>query len=110
MTNPFIVAQGDVLVQRIEALPEQRIPVAPENGRLVLAHGEATGHHHSFALSDRVALFREDGAGSGLFLSMTEAPAALEHQEHGTIQIPPGTYRVTRQRTYVAGMARLVAD
>ena len=58
-----IIRQGDVLIRRIKKLPEKTTPAPAENGRVVLAHGEATGHHHSFALSDRVALFREDGAG-----------------------------------------------
>jgi hypothetical protein len=102
--------QRDVLLIRV---PQHRAasPVAPEDGRLVLAHGEVTGHHHSFALADRIALFREDGSGGGLFLSVGgDAPAKLEHQEHSTIPIAPGTYRALRQRTFHAGMARRVAD
>lgn len=108
MTN--LIRQGDVLVRRIKALPKNIKPAAPENGRLVLAHGEATGHHHSFALSDRVALFREDGAGGGLFLSVTGAPVALEHQEHTALTVDPGIYRVVRQREYHPKAIRQVAD
>jgi hypothetical protein len=80
-------------------------------GRLVLAYGEVTGHHHSLALSDRVAMFREDGSGSGLFLSVSDGdPAALEHQEHKTLLINPGTYRIIRQRVMHSGMAQRVGD
>ena len=106
-------AQGDVLL----VLVDKKFPTATAtavtasaDGRLVLAYGEATGHHHSFAFSDRVALFREDGAGGGLFLTVSGYPAALEHQEHQTIDVPPGTYKVLRQRTYQAGMVRQVED
>lgn len=97
---PHIIRQGDVLLLPVAKAPAKRVPVEAENGRVVLAHGEATGHHHSFALSDRVALFREDGSGGGLFLSVSGAALA----------VPPGDYKVIRQRTYEAGMARRVED
>ena len=106
-----MIRQGDVMVVPVTVLPKNLAAVPAENGRVVLAHGEATGHHHSFAFSDRVALFREDGAGGGLFLSVSgDAPAALEHQEHTALDVPPGTYRVIRQRAWAAGMARRVED
>lgn len=44
---PFIARQGDVLIQRIASLPKEITKLARENGRVVLAHGKATGHHHS---------------------------------------------------------------
>lgn len=105
-----IIRQGDVLVRRIKRLPKNLKPAEAENGRYVLAHGEATGHHHSFALSDRVALFREDGSGSGLYLSITGEPAALEHQEHTALVLEPGHYEVRRQREYSPEAVRRVAD
>jgi hypothetical protein len=110
-TKRKAVRQGDVLVLPITALPPKTLPVQPENGRLVLAHGEATGHHHSFAFSERVALFREDGGGGGLFGSVTgHAAEPLEHQEHAALPVSPGPIAVIRQRTYVASIARRVAD
>lgn len=106
-----MIRQGDVMLVRCGALPAKGLPVPPEGGRLILAEGEATGHHHSFAFSDRVALFREDGSGGGLFLAVSgDAPVALEHQEHRALPVQPGTYRVVRQRVWSAGMARRVAD
>lgn len=108
MTQP--IRQGDVLLRRIKVLPAGLSPAPAENGRLVLAHGEATGHHHSFALSERVALFREDGSGGGLFLTITGAPAALEHQEHTALVLDPGHYQVVRQREYSPEEIRRVAD
>lgn len=96
--------QGDVLLVPVADMPEGR-PVAPESGRLVLARGEATGHHHSVA--------EEHGqlvdAAEGVFLRiMTSTP--LEHQEHGAITLAPGVYRVLRQREYAPGAVdRMVA-
>lgn len=100
MTTRHIMRQGDVLLRPVAKLPKELAPVPAENGRVVLAHGEVTGHHHSFALADSIALFREDGSGGGLFLSVSGAPAALEHQEHSTLVIQPGAWQVIRQREW----------
>lgn len=105
-----IIRQGDVLVKRIKTLPKNLQPAEAENGRFVLAHGEATGHHHSFAISDRVAMFREDGSGGGLFLAVTGGPVALEHQEHTALDVEPGHYQVVRQREYAPDAIRRVED
>ena len=105
-----IIRQGDVLLVPVPKMPAKVIAVNGENGRFVLAHGEATGHHHSFAMCDRVALFREDGSGGGLFLSVSGAPAALEHQEHTALTIPVGNYAVVRQVEYQPDAIRQVQD
>lgn len=85
---------GDVLVQLVDTMPAG----VREARTLVLAHGEVTGHTHRIAETDgRAALFHDD---SGTFLRLT-APATLVHEEHATIELPPGTYRVWRQREYV---------
>jgi hypothetical protein len=105
-----IIRQGDILIVPVAAIPATVKPVAPENNRVVLAHGEVTGHHHSFAMSERVALFREDGGGGGLFLSVTNAPAPLEHQEHHALTIAPGHYEVRRQVEYTPAAIRSVED
>lgn len=104
------IRQGDVLVKPIKKLPKNLKPAEAENGRYVLAHGEATGHHHSFAMSERVAMFREDGSGGGLFLTVTGAPVALEHQEHAALAVEPGHYQVVRQREYSPEAIRRVED
>lgn len=108
-TRKFI-RQGDVMAYPITDLPEGLKPAQAENGRMILAHGEVTGHHHSFAMTDRVAMFREDGSGGGLFM-FANGPVALEHQEHSTLTIKPGAWEVRRQRTLSAsGQIQRVAD
>lgn len=101
-------AQGDLLVTLISAIPANAVPEQPENGRLILARGEATGHHHSLPHKSGVALFRD--ASPGVLYFKCDKPVSLDHQEHFTITFAPGTYKVTRQRTYHAGMVRRVAD
>ena len=111
-----MIRQGDVLVRPVRSIEVTRLahsqPIEAENGRFVLAHGEATGHHHSVALSQRVAMFRDDGGSGGRqYLAVCGAePVSLEHQEHAALAIAPGLHEVVRQRVYTAGMARRVAD
>ncbi len=105
-----VIRQGDVMLVPIAKLPEGLHPAPAENDRLVIAHGEVTGHHHSFAMSDRVAMFREDGSGGGLFL-FAQGPVMLEHQEHDTIPVAEGAWEVRRQRTVTStGASQRVAD
>ena len=104
-----MIRQGDVFIVPIKKIPAKVAPVERENGRVVLAHGEATGHAH--AISNRgVAMFREDGSGGGLYMTVTGEPATIEHEEHTHIAVPPGNYKIVRQREWHAGMARRVAD
>jgi hypothetical protein len=101
--------QGDVLIVAIAAIPAGVTALQRENGGVVLAHGEATGHAHAIK-GPHVRLFR-DPEPPALFLRVSgNAPVALEHQEHDTIHIPPGDYHVIRQREYSPEAIRNVAD
>lgn len=96
--------QGDVLLVPVTEMPRGR-PLESNDGRLVLARGEATGHHHSVAVEDAELV----DAAEGVFLRIM-APTPVEHQEHAPITLQPGVYRVVRQREYVPGtIDRLVA-
>jgi hypothetical protein len=99
--------QGDVLIEQIAELPAALQRQKPENGRIVLACGEATGHHHSIADIDAADWWKtEDGE---QFLSV-KTETAVEHQEHAAIVLPPSHYRVRRQREYTPEAIRNVAD
>ena len=102
------IRQGDVFLAAVDEMPEgRRLSFSAQPGRLVLAYGEATGHHHSVAERDAEMIETEAGE---IFLRIMRA-TPLEHQEHGAILLQPGTYRVTRQREYVAPeIERRVAD
>jgi hypothetical protein len=43
-------------------------------------------------------------------MTVAGAPVTLEHQEHDPIVIPPGAYRVIRQREYAPEDIRNIAD
>lgn len=102
------VRQGDVMLVPEPEVPDGAKGVPLEQGRVILAHGEATGHHHSFAGDGGVHLLE---APDGERYLAVDRPAGLEHQEHDTIPVEPGTYRVIRQREYDdAEEFRRVAD
>ena len=97
----MIYRQGDVLIMRVDderADLRDRSPEPRDEGRVVLAYGEVTGHAHAIA-DEHAALWRIPG--EDRLLTVTGADAALRHEEHATIVIPPGTYLVRRQREYV---------
>lgn len=109
--GPAHYRQGDVLIERIAKLPAKLTPVAREGGRVILAHGEVTGHAH--AIKDKHAeLFAPEGENKEgvTFLEIRDAVAALKHDEHATINLAPGAYKITRQREYSPEEIRRVAD
>ncbi len=87
--------QGDVLVN-----PTNKKPAGSkrkkENGRVILAFGEATGHHHSFS-GGSVDLL---DAPTGEMLLVVKNKSKLEHQEHGAIMHEPSVKQVIHQRQY----------
>ena len=97
------------MVVRVDALPKHVVVQAREAGRVVLAHGEATGHAHVIR-DQRASLFRDPKLASIFMQVSGDDPVALEHYEHDTIQIPPGNYRIVRQREYSPQAFRYVAD
>ena len=88
--------QGDVFLIAIPSIPSGR----RESHELVLARGEITGHSHRIKDPSVASACR---VGGSLFLEVTGAKATLEHEEHGPIDLPRGTYEVRIQREYVPG-------
>jgi hypothetical protein len=101
--------QGDVLIVPVDSVPGTLDPIEREDGRIILAHGEVTGHAHAIA-AESAALFRDPKL-MAVFLNVgADGPVALAHEEHDTIQLPPGNYQVIRQREYSPAGIRNVAD
>jgi hypothetical protein len=101
--------QGDVLVVAVERIPRWAKAVHRDRGRVVLAYGEATGHAH--AIADSGASLLEHQADQYLRVT-ADRGVSLTHEEHQTITLPPGDYRVVRQREYEpeARRVRFVVD
>lgn len=107
-----------------------------EHGRVILAWGEVTGHHHEVqdacALLDPAELaipaadFFEEPDGRRILL--VNRPCVLRHQEHGPIALDPakpvqvrqgdvllnpigdGAWEVIRQREFDPSEVRQIAD
>lgn len=96
--------QGDVLVdynQRID-----REAVKQIGGRVILAHGEVTGHAHEIDIDDGEAWkIGEETVGITIKKS-----TAIRHQEHSPIPVKKGRPVVRRQSEYSPLAIRSVAD
>ena len=98
--------QGDVLIIEVGALPEgEQREVGRDNGRIVLAYGEVTGHAHAIRGLDVKMI----AVGDSCFLQ-SASPFVVEHEEHTPMHIPEGMYQVLRQREYAPEAVRVVAD
>jgi hypothetical protein len=94
----MLYRQGDVLLRRVESLPADCQVVPREAGRIVLAHGELTGHAHAIAAPAALATLLQ-AADRVRFLRLV-AGVAVTHEEHAPIALPPGLYEVIRQREW----------
>ena len=100
--------QGDVLIIRVEpGSVETTKAIKRESGRVILAHGEQTGHSH--AIADKGVTLSWAKGEIDRLLRVRE-PATLRHEEHGSIALAPGEYLVRRQKEYHPEELRYVAD
>lgn len=103
--------QGDVLIIPIDKIPAGMRTDTP--AKVVLAYGEVTGHHHRFECGKVQAFYKEGdditiSGGGNLrgtataveFISVPKTGASLVHEEHDTVNLTPGSYRIVRQREY----------
>ncbi len=124
-----MIRQGDVLLFPVSEIPAEQTPKV--SGKVILAYGEVTGHHHRFE-NENVRGFWKEGddnkmaGGSTIdnlpaafvgtpsqieFVEIPEGGADLVHEEHSAIHVEPGAYRVVRQVEYVApNIVRQVYD
>lgn len=105
--------QGDILIVPIaeEAVPAHLFDTPGEprdaRGRMVLALGEVTGHAHAVAAPGRLL---RAGDRDTRFLMFLPEGGRVVHEEHAPITLPQGWFRVVRQREYLPGAVRVVAD
>lgn len=104
-----LIRQGDVLIVPTNTVPANTNRVERENGRLILAHGEATGHAHAI-IEEAAQLVTSEQANELFLLVHGTETVSLVHDEHNTLVIAPGTYKVIRQREYSPAGLRNVQD
>ena len=99
--------QGDVLIERVSKTVRKTTKQKSLH-RIVLAEGEATGHAHVLETDPKdPADWWKDGEDQYANLS---SPGVIVHEEHATIKVEEGTYKITRQREYSPEAIRNVAD
>ena len=96
--------QGDVLL--VSAKLPQNAKAADKPGDVILAFGEVTGHAHRIKERDKVRMW---DAGAERFLQVLES-TMLTHEEHASIMLHPGVYRLPQQVEYAPAELRRVAD
>ena len=94
---------GDVLIQRLRS---RKLKGARRLPHLILAHGEVTGHTHRVQPESAAELYESDGE----LVLCVRSEATVVHEEHKPITLPPGTYRVWRQREYTPEEIRTIRD
>jgi hypothetical protein len=83
------IRHGDVLIEKVAELPECK-----KLDRKFLFEGEVTGHAHRIDIGE---IFEtRDGE---LYLRV-DALTKVTHEEHKTVTLPKGIYRVTQKRQY----------
>lgn len=105
------IRQGDVMLVPFEMVPDRfkgdGKPVARVGGRVILAEGEVTGHHHAISDADVALAITEMDL---MWTEVGPSGASLVHEEHGTLAVAPGRHAVIRQVEYAPGELRRVAD
>ena len=102
----MLFRQGDIYIESVRCLPEGAV----KQLSTVLADGELTGHRHRILDFRTASVFEARGE---IFIDVIGDRAEVVHEEHGTIALNRGVYRVWRQREYdprATHRLRFVAD
>lgn len=98
--------QGDVLILKTDSIPAG----AKKETKCILAHGEVTGHTHRFERGAQLFTAQINEQALERFVQIKVEVAQLVHEEHSTIAVPEGEYRVIIQKEYEPGSLRDVID
>ena len=125
--------QGDVVMFQVDdesfkdivGNPSQNKDIVHYDGHshthAILALGEVTGHKHQVNMVDMVkeagvtlhmGVFQKAGEDVPDAFEVHNETVTLRHEEHNSIDIPPGKYvvRIVREFDHIAGRSRYVAD
>lgn len=97
--------QGDVFLIEVSEDPKGK-EVERINDEIVLAYGEATGHHHHIPNKGAVLY----AVNENLRILKVEEEVELRHEEHEAIKLPPGNFQVIQQRENTPLGWRTVVD
>lgn len=95
-----MIRHGDVLIEKVTELPESK-----KLNRKWLFEGEVTGHAHRIDVGE---IFETKNG--ELYLKVSKL-AKVSHEEHKTVTLLKGIYRIRQKRQYtVDGGWEMVAD
>jgi len=104
------IAQGDLNFIAVDPKRLAKVTTRTENPSLQLAPGNSQGSRHCIAASSAndVVWFtcKESNPLMGPWLQVN-APALVEHPEHGNIILQPGSYAVTYQCAWAEELRRI---
>jgi hypothetical protein len=106
------VQQGDILIKPVGKIPKGAVKVPRENGKLILARGEKTGHCHAIE-ADGAALWMLTRNGvTELYVEVVAPSVPLVHEEHAAVMLEKGYALVDRKREldFFEGYERPVID
>lgn len=116
MSKEIIGAQGEIVIIRISALPENITtkPVERIAAGWIISHSES-GHHHVLTGGNVMERTDKVPAGMQVLYALLDTPAALVQDAavpHGSYDLPAGIYefRIAREYDPFAERARRVAD
>ena len=101
----FMARQGDVLIREVATIPATASIVERDNGRVILAYGEQTGHAHAIMEPTVTKLAH----GIAEYLNAPSG-ACILHEEHDPIILPPGQFEIIHQREYAPAAPVRVRD
>ena len=104
------VRQGDVLLLEVREIPADATEQPITGRKLILALGEATGHHHRFEFLDQTQNIRLYATAGGARYLDVSAPSDLLHEEHSTARVPAGKWLLPSQVEYTPQELRRVQD
>jgi hypothetical protein len=91
---------GDVLIREVKSIPAKAARCVRREGKIVVAEGEATGHHHVIDSKAAEMFFVTSDGHRVCYLEVLE-PVTITHEEHKPMTIPPGKYAVQQVREYI---------
>lgn len=104
-------AQGDLLITKVDKIPEGFMKEEVASADYTVAHSE-TGHNHVMASKD-IDFFTAANDPLCLYIVVkNETPVRhlRDFHTHKPIMVPPGTYRINRQRESIPEGFRKAQD
>jgi hypothetical protein len=100
----YYYRQGDIILERIYQIPKQIINHQQQQqtqDNYIIAHGESGNQHR---MSKHVLIFEnsENKNEKERYVQVLSQDTYLVHQEHKSIHIPQGIYKIRREREYNA--------